>query len=68
MRGDVEVVDGVAEVVVVGEHTRALRRGHVESQAVLTVELERLHAELHHTLADRRGVDEAGEMANEILH
>ena len=66
--GNVEVVDDVAVVILVHPDPRRRRGAERELQAALRALAARLHARLHHALADGRFVDEAGHVADVELH
>ncbi len=65
--GDVEVVHPVAEEVAVGEHPGPRRDLDLELQAALRAVGGRPHPQLHHALADRRGVGEPGDVADRVM-
>jgi hypothetical protein len=67
-RRHVEVVDDIALGVLVGKDARARRRGELEAQATLHALGTRLHAHLHHALADGRVVPEVGQVVDGVSH
>src|SRR6185503_9285089 len=66
--GDVEVMDGIAVVILIHHHPRVGRRRQREVETALIVVGPRLHARLHHALGDGRVVGEARDVADRITH
>ncbi len=65
--GHIEVMDDVAERILIGEHPRARLCRQLEAQASLASVAARLHAHLHHAFADGRAVGEAIGVPNQVL-
>ena len=68
LAGDVKVVDVVGEVVAVAEDATAWAHRKVKGKAALLSIGARVHAGLHHALADRVAIEELGEMADRVVH
>ena len=66
LAGDVEVMDGVGEVVAVGEGAAPRRDGQVEGEAALLRVRARVHARFHHGFGDGLVVQELGEVADGV--
>src|SRR5262245_49353196 len=61
-------MNDVAIVILIHHHTRRWRRRQRELDAALQAVAARLHPRLHHAFADGLVVEEAGDVADGVIH
>jgi hypothetical protein len=68
LSGNVEMVNQIAEVILIREYPGLRAYGYLKSEAPLGVLAPRLHSQLHGALPNRMAVPKTSEMPDRVEH